>query len=284
MLHVLSYALPVLRLEGAAARMLVVGGTDDDPYGSLAATLVDPVRSGGAVVVVLPAWADEDHLLRLQSVRSALDTTRVAIHRTALPPLAAAWLVDQLAGLAGDPRVGAADLVRAAQELETRCVAAAWLKTVAKLRHPAPSLTLHARSWVRGGAFAAIVDDDPRVVVLRRDAAMPLPAAIPEGWQVALAAGDGDVERVERALDAAGLPAPSLRVEVDAGSCSWWGTDRLVELAFRPTVSSSHVERLVTHREVSRCVWCGEHLIDLICPFCRMRAATSVADPLGGPA
>lgn len=285
MRHVLSSGLPVVRRDAPASdHLLTIPEAGDDPYAAVAAALVEPIRAGGHVLVVVPRWADDAAHLHLQAVRSALDTTRVVIHRTGLPPLAAGWMVDLLTTLAADPQLLTADLVRATFELEERCAGAAWLGSVTKLRHPAPSLAMHARSWVRSAAFAAVVDDDPRVVPLRRgEDPMPLPRPDADGWQVAVAVGSGDLARVERSLaEATGVSTP-VRVPVGDVNRDWWGTDKLIELAFRPPPAGL-VDRLVTTRTSQRCPWCDELVVAEVCPFCQMRQPLPDADPLGGRA
>jgi hypothetical protein len=284
---VLSCDLPVVRRDGASpSRLLTVPPGDDDPYSAVAAALVPTVREGAAVLAVLPAWDDDRGSdLHLQAVRSALDTTRVAVHRTTLPPLAAAWLVDLLAQLAADRRLLATDLVRALAELEAACAGAAWLGSVTKLQHPAPTLAMHARSWVRGAGFAAVVDRDPKVVPLRRgDDVMPLPAPPAAGWEIAVAIGDGDLARVERSLASHDNGAVTCKVPVGDVSRRWWGTDKLIELAFRPKVADTLADRLVTTRPATRCPWCDQHVDTAVCPFCQMRQPSPTADPLGGRA
>jgi hypothetical protein len=258
---------------------------EHDPYAAVATALVPTVLEGASVLAVLPAWDDQDSHLHLQAVRSALDTTRVVVHRTMLPPLAAAWLVDLLARLAADHRLVTADLVRALSELEARCAGAAWLGSVTKLQHPSPTLAMHARSWVRGAGFAAVVDHDPKVVPLRRgDDGMPLPAAPDEGWEIAVAIGDGDLARVERSLAGHRNGTAVSKLPLGDVSRRWWGTDKLIELAFRPQVTDVLVERLVTTRPASRCHWCDQPVVSAVCPFCRMRQPSPTADPLGGRA
>src|SRR3954471_20358058 len=51
--------------------------------------LASGLESGGRVVVIMPQWLEDEAVMRLDMARSMLDTERIAVHRTALPPLAA---------------------------------------------------------------------------------------------------------------------------------------------------------------------------------------------------
>ena len=54
--------------------------------------LASGLEGGGHVVTIAPQWLDDEVQMRLDMARSMLDTARVAVHRTALPPLAATVL------------------------------------------------------------------------------------------------------------------------------------------------------------------------------------------------
>lgn len=276
-LHIFAAGIPLL--DGPVDRQVQTPDRSvEDPYGSVAATLAPLVHAGATVLAVVPTWTPADVELHVRAVRSALDTTRILLHRTELPPLAAASLVQLLAVLGADPRLTPADVARIVASLERRTVGAAWLGSVAKLRRPAPSLSMHARSWIRSSAFAAVLGGagrEDRVVRLTRSSSFPLPERDADGWHVSVAAGDGDLAVVRAALDAAAPGAATSTTELDPISVEWWGTDRLVEVALRPADVDALVEDLIATRPTERCSWCEEPIADAACPFCGMRTAAA---------
>lgn len=269
--------MPFLRESSDRRTLLQATGLPDepDPIATLGARVGAVLKEGGTVVAVLPSWADEPTRRHLQTVRSAFDTTRLVLHTTDLPPLAATAFASLLADCAGDPAITASALLTGIHDLERRVVGAAWLGSVAKLKHPAPSLKMHARSWLPRGAFGAIVDDDPRVERLPKDpqVGIPLPDPDPAGSQVLMAIGSGDVARVERSLVTHLPDAPITRSTVSAVSQDWWGTERLIELAVRPRDVDAVVRELVTAAPTDRCPWCDSATHDRVCPFCHMQQA-----------
>lgn len=288
MLAILACGLPTLRSPAPRRTLLTAPSTtgDTDPVAALGTTVGAVLHEGGTVVAVVPGWADEPTRRHLQTVRSAFDTTRLVVHTTDLPPLAAAAFAGMLAEVAEDAAMTPSALLHGLPELESRVVGAAWLGSVAKLRHPAPSLRMHARSWLPRGAFAAIVDDDPRVQVLPKDpeVGILLPPADRAGSQVLLAVGTGDVARVERSL-VADLPDATIgRHSISPVSTRWWGTERLIEVAVRPRDTDAVVAELVTSAPTTRCAWCDRPAAGPVCPFCHMRqadAAVAVPSPGG---
>lgn len=289
MLVILACGLPAMRTTSSSPGLLQAAGVPDDgrdPIAELGGQVGAVLREGGTVIAVLPSWADEPTRRHLQTVRSAFDTTRLVLHTTDLPPLAASAFASLLADCAQDPTVTPPTLLTGIRDLERRVVGAAWLGSVAKLKHPAPSLRMHARSWLPGGAFAAIVDDEPRVEPLPKDAqvAIPLPPPDAAGSQVLMAIGTGDVARVERSLVARLPDAPITRYTISPASQQWWGTERLIELAVRPRDVDAVVRQLVTAAPQGRCPWCDTPTRDRVCPFCHMQQAdvAPAVPPPGG--
>ena len=112
--------------------------------------LVEAVRSGlqegGSVIAITPEWIGRDAIARVAMVRSMLDTHRLALHETALPPLAATALAS-LASAAAPHAPSTGVLASLLPELEAR---AARLH-LARQRHrasrrPAPSFGQHVAS------------------------------------------------------------------------------------------------------------------------------------------
>ncbi len=246
------------------------------PGAAIVDTVEGPLRDGATVLAIVPTWDLEPHLAALQVARSALDSTRLVVHRTDLPPLAAAALAHTAAELTSRELVPDGVLASVMPTLERHVVGAAWLGSVARLREPAPRLGLHARSYLPGASFGAVVDEDPRVVPLRRKEAATLPLPMPRvagGWRVWVAWGEGgDAEVVRRSITQFAPGAPTDRVELSAISRSWWGTDKLVELALAPADPAALAADLTAGLDPTTCRWCDERIATDVCPFCRARS------------
>ena len=119
----------------------------------LVEALASGIEAGGHVIAVLPQWFPPEGALRLAMARSMLDTDRVAVHETALPPLAGAVLCSLASALA--PHVPSAGVLASLlPELEAELHVFTWLgsrdraqRARAELR-PAPRLA-RARQRVR---------------------------------------------------------------------------------------------------------------------------------------
>lgn len=239
--------------------------------------VVGPALEQGATVVALvPTWDLEPTLTHLHMARSALESTRLVIHRTSLPPLAAGVFSFTLAEFARRELLPAGVLVSCLRALERHVVGAAWLGSVARLRDPAPRLGQHARSYLPGTAFGAVVDDDPRVRMLRRKDAptLDLPAPrIPGGWRVTVAEGqEVDAETVRRSVTQHAAGASTEHVDLSPISIDWWGTSKLAELALAPADLDALASALVVGVTAERCAWCAELIATDPCPFCGARA------------
>lgn len=294
MIGILTCGLPLATRAPEHPNLRALG-VSADPDTGLDAHVVDvlspALRRGATIVAIVPEWGLEPILTHLHVARSGLDTTRLVIHRTALPPLAAGVFALTVAELA---RRGVPDgpLVSHLPALERHVVGAAWLGSVARLREPAPGLGQHARSYLPGTAFGAVVDDRPRVVALRRheSAVLQLPSPrIAGGWRVTIAEGeDADTELVRRTVTQFGPDTPTERADLTAISIGWWGTAKLVELALVPADHDALATALTQGVDPTRCPWCDELVAADPCPFCGVRAgaAAPTLDEVtsGGPA
>ena len=90
---ILAFGLKPERFVGQEGR---IDAVLEPPAAEKADVLVQALASGieasGDVIAVLPQWFPPEGALRLGMARSMLDTDRVAVHETALPPLAGAVL------------------------------------------------------------------------------------------------------------------------------------------------------------------------------------------------
>jgi hypothetical protein len=263
-----------------------------DPSGTvedldhLADLLRPAMDRGDTVVAVVQERAAEPLHARLLAVRAALETTRLVVHRTALPPLAAALLVRSIGDVAGQAAIAPSVLASGISRIEPLVTGAAWLGSVTKLQHPAPSVALHARSLLPGPGFGAVVDAAPKVVKLAgRDALLPIPALEPPGgWRVLVAAPDDvDTDVVDRTLAVRASGAEVVRVPLHGSSVDWWGTAKLIELAYAPRDPARLHQQLLGDGPTA-CGWCGEAVTTDPCPLCRARTGPAADLAPGAPA
>ncbi|MFJ9976605.1 hypothetical protein [Streptomyces cyaneofuscatus] len=233
----------------------------------------------GYVIALYPSGIRPEHERRLHSIRSVLESDRIALVKVDLPPLGVAVLVRQLRQLSicdFSPGVVAS----AARLLSHYIYAGALLNSVAKLDRVPVSLKSHARSWVPGSQFAVLAGPEPQLIKVG-PAAEPL--AGPEfRTHLLVAQGQLQSDWVQETL------APAWKVQavhdtrLPADSARWWGTGRLVEFAAHlPDLSVLY--QLVASVRRERCHWCEMELIGDRCAFCSAPlAAPENRRPAGG--
>ncbi|WP_322725357.1 hypothetical protein [Streptomyces spongiae] len=214
--------------------------------------------AGGAAGV-----AEQSVARRLHTVRSVLESDRIALLGIDLPPLGIALLSQQLRQLSVcdfSPGV----LASSARLLAHYIYAGALLGSVAKLDRVPVSLKSHAKSWVPGAQFAVLANPRPQLVRLGQEeltgpefgtrllvANGPQP---PSDWVTSTLAPAWQVQGV------ATVPLP-------AESARWWGTGKLVEFA-AGLYDVSVLYQLVSSVRRETCHWCGLELIGDRCGFC----------------
>ncbi|MFF0556945.1 hypothetical protein [Streptomyces sp. NPDC004266] len=237
----------------------------------------------GHVVVVCPTAAPPAVEHRLHAVRGLLESDRIALVRTDLPPLGAAVLVRQLRQLAGcdfSPGV----LASAARLLAHYIYAGAVLGSVSRLDRVPVSLGSHLKGWLPGAHFAVLAGPTPQIVRLgSRSGSGPA-----SGSRSGFGSGSGGEslagpEFATELLLARGqlqtdwptttlvprwrIPGPVHEVPLPASSPGWWGTGKLVEFAaYLPDPSVLY--QLVSSVRRETCHWCGMELIGDRCGFC----------------
>ncbi|WP_263632338.1 hypothetical protein [Streptomyces sp. 8L] len=259
----------------------------------------------GYVVVLYPDTLPVAYERRLHTVRSLLESDRVALLRSGLPPLALGVLVRQLRQLSVCD-FSAGVVASAARLLSHYLYAGAVLGSVAKLDRVPVSLTSHANSWLPGSQFAVLTAPRPALVRIGsgKEAAGGTGAggtATPGGTATAAANGTGgapgagggsggsrDVDQlagpefatellVARGRLATDWPTTVLAPAWQAGAVHecplpessplWWGTPRAVEFAaYLPDITVLYQLVSSVRREV--CSWCGIDLIGDRCGFC----------------
>ena len=249
--------------EGRIDAMLAAPGDE------LVGTIMDALRSGveetGAVLALVPNWVPAESHLRM--ARSLLETERVAIHVTPLPPLAATVLAS-LTSAAGQYAPSAGVAASLMPELEAEMQVITWLGSVARLKTPAPSMAQHVASFSPGSAFA--VSSYPEPAVHRAGPDVPLPPVVrPSRLAVSSSGGDPSwlLGHVHEALG-----RPEVRqVEATPGGAEWWGTGKLVEAVLYPIEVDRLVQQLLGVLEQWTCRWCGELIAAAPCPMCGHR-------------
>jgi hypothetical protein len=232
-------------------------------------SLID--QHGHVIVVYSPAVAKQTEQ-RLHTVRSLLESDRIALFRPELPPLGLAVLARQLRQLAScDLSPGV--LASAGRLLTHYLHAGALLGSVAKLDRVPVNLKSHAKSWVPGSQFGVLAHPQPQLVRIGPGATL----AGPEFATSMLVArgqlqSDWVTGSLAKAWNVQGLRENPLPAE----SAQWWGTGRLIEFCtFLPDLSVLY--QLVTSVRQNRCHWCGIDVIGDRCVFC---SATAPAQPV----
>ncbi|MFF5564403.1 hypothetical protein ACFY7Z_03475 [Streptomyces sp. NPDC012623] len=232
------------------------------------------VEQHGYVVAVYPSSLPPAHERRLYTVRSMLESDRIALLKLDLPPLGVAVLVRQLRQLSiCDFSAGV--VASSARLLSHYIHSGALLHTVAKLDRVPVSLKAHARSWVPGSQFGVVAAPSPQLI---RIGSGKLTG--PEfGTQMIVGKGQSSSDWVTATL------APAWKVQgieesaLPADSRRWWGTPKMVEFAaFLPDISVLY--QLVSSVRREMCSWCGIELIGDRCGFCSaslLPAASPVA-------
>jgi hypothetical protein len=268
---ILAFGLKPERFVGDEARIdAVLEPPEADKSDVLVQALISGIEAGGTVIVVLPQWFPPEGALRLDMARSMLDTDRVAVHDTALPPLAGAVLCSLASSLA--PHLPSAGVLASLlPELEAELHVFTWLGSVSGLSAPAPSFGQHLASLGPNSAFGVSSWPEPSVHKLSAgEPGVPLPEiARPSRMVVAPRNGDPTwaKETVNRALG--GLPV----AEVDAtpGGPAWWGTQKVVESVVFPVDAADLAADLMADLEAWGCRWCRELIARSPCPLCGHR-------------
>lgn len=207
---------------------------------------------------------------RLHTVRSVLESDRIALLGLDLPPLGIALLAQQLRQLSAcdfSPGV----LASSARLLAHYIYAGALLGTVAKLDRIPVSLKSHAKSWLPGARFGVLANPRPQLVRIDQEE-----LAGPEfGTRLLVADGpQPPADWVTSTLAPAWQVQGVTSVALPAESVRWWGTGKLVEFA-AGLHDVSVLYQLVSSVRREQCHWCGLELIGDRCGFC----AAPLPDP-----
>jgi len=258
--------------------------TEPEGLPELVHALQEVLGQAARAIVVVPGWLDAGAVRRVHTALALLDTDRVALHHSRLPPLGAS-VTAALAAAVASSVAGAGPLAGALPAIEGELIAGAWLASVTGLKQPAPSLGQHARSALPGAAFAARVQPDPAVITLGRDGPAPFERP-PRSVELVIAAGEGtDAGWVDDVVVPALGDPPVSEVAPSPGAAAWWGTTKVVEFVAHPAGLEQLAHRTVP-ADLVACRWCAEPVAaGPPCPFCgeRNRAAQAGSHSALGP-
>ncbi|MER5462670.1 hypothetical protein ABT010_18715 [Streptomyces sp. NPDC002668] len=242
---------------------------DAQPLGAALADMSVMLEQHGYVIALYPASIPVAHERRLHTVRSVLESNRIALLKVDLPPLGIAVLVRQLRQLSiCDFSAGV--VASAARLLSHYIYAGALLSSVTKLDRVPVSLKSHAKSWVPGSQFGVLANPSPQLIKIGSGR-----LAGPDfATQLVMAKGQLQSEWVTSTL-APEWQAQSLQeTALPSDSPRWWGTGKLIEFAaFLPDISVLY--QLVSSVRREGCTWCGIELIGDRCGFCSATLAAA---------
>ena len=167
------------------------------------------------MIAIVPEWFAPEGLQRLEMARALLDTDRVVIHVTPLPPLAATALASLASSLG--PRLPSAGLLGSALPgLEEQLHAITWLGSVTGLKHPAPSLGQHVTSLTPNSAFGVSSYPQPAVHKIQNgQPSVPLPRVVRPS-RLVVAPRNGDEQWITGPVNAAARLAAAGARRADA--------------------------------------------------------------------
>ncbi|EGX59560.1 hypothetical protein SZN_11973 [Streptomyces zinciresistens K42] len=242
---------------------VVLQDLEREPLDASLEDLQQIVEQHGHLVVVCSRSVSPAVLQRLHTVRSLLESDRIALFRPDLPPLALAVLARQLRQLASCD-LGPGVLASAGRLLTHYLHAGALLGSVARLDRVPVDLKSHAKSWMPGSQFGVLAHPAPHLARITPQVTLPGPEF---GTSMLVAQGQLQSDWVTATL-APSWNAQGLReVALPAESARWWGTPRLIEFcAYLPDLPVLH--QLVTSVRRGVCHWCGIDVIGDRCVFC----------------
>ncbi|MFI2644545.1 hypothetical protein [Streptomyces sp. NPDC018610] len=246
---------------------VVLDGLDRQPLEQTLDAMRALLDQHGHVIVVCSQAVPSGVERRLHTVRSLLESDRIALFRPALPPLGIAVLARQLRQLAScDLSPG---VLASAGRLLTHYVhAGAVLNSVTRLDRVPVGLKAHARSWVPGSHFGVIAHPEPQLVRIGPEAALAGPDF---GTWMLVAKGQLQSDWTQTVLAPAWQVLGLREAPLPAESAAWWGTGRLVEFCtYLPDLSVLY--QLVTSVRQGACHWCGIDVIGDRCVFCSATA------------
>ncbi|GAA2073663.1 hypothetical protein GCM10009801_27100 [Streptomyces albiaxialis] len=242
---------------------------DEQPLEAALAETHTLLEQHGYLIAVYPATLPRAYVHRLHTLRSLLDSHRVALLPVALPPLATGVLVRQLRQLSlCDFTPGV--LGAAARLLTHYLYAGAVLGSVAKLDRVPVTLSSHTKSWMPGAQFACLAAPQPQLVRVgdTGDIGRGTTLTGPQfATQLTVARGGLTSDWAHTELAGEWRVGEVAEERLPGDSARWWGTGKLVE--FTAAIADvSVLYQLVSSVRRDECHWCGLELIGDRCAFC----------------
>ncbi|MFC5804461.1 hypothetical protein [Streptomyces formicae] len=236
---------------------------DVQPLDAALADMQVLLEQHGYVVALYPASLPAAHERRLHTLRSVLESDRIALMKLDLPPLGIAALVRQLRQLSiCDFSAGV--VASAARLLSHYVYAGALLNSVARLDRVPVGLKSHAKSWVPGSQFGVLANPSAQLIKIGGDGLLAGPEF---GTHLLVAQGQLQSDWVTTTLAPAWRTQAVHETALPADSARWWGTAKMIEFAaYLPDISI--VYQLVASVRREMCSWCGMELIGDRCGFC----------------
>ncbi|MBX9396831.1 hypothetical protein K4749_25395 [Streptomyces sp. TRM72054] len=246
---------------------VVLHDVDRRPLEQVLAEMQALTETHGHVIVACSRAVPAAVERRLHTVRSLLESDRIALFRPDLPPLGLAVLARQLRQLASCD-LGPGVLASAGRLLTHYIHAGALLGSVARLDRVPVGLKSHAKSWVPGSQFGVIAHPEPQLVRIGPEARLAGPEF---GTCMLLARGQLQSDWVTAALAPAWRVQGLREAQLPAESAAWWGTGKLIEFCtYLPDLPVLY--QLVSSVRRSSCHWCGIDVIGDRCVFCSATA------------
>lgn len=237
--------------------------------------LAPRTRDGATVVGLYPAWRADPWARHLELIRSVLERPALVPVPLDMPPLAGSILAGLLACVGRDR--APAPTIAAVQPVGATLRIMALLGNVGRGSHLTVSRGTKLRSFLPGTSYLAVLEGDgTRLASLRGDD-LELPLEPRSDARVVVAPHvRGEVERVRRALSAAGWHERTTRGGPSTLGPDWWGTDRLVEIVAHPATDADLLPRLAELPDGAVCPWCRRRTPDLPCVYCGSRRRAEV--------
>lgn len=254
-----------------------------DDLDAVVEVVADTVIDGGTTVALYPSWSPEPTRRRLETVRAALDTTRLLPWPSSLPPLAGGVAASLAAAL--PPHLASdGELVGALATLEEQLLSIAWLSRVTGLTEPAPTIAQHLVSLLPRTRFG--LSSFPQPTVRRLSTAAPgirLPTVGSSAeMRVAVASRQGDIDWLRSVVTPALDEPPLVEVAPTTLGPAYWGPGRLLEAVVYPTDLAVTARAVSAGLEQRLCAWCGELTTGTRCPFCGYDAGDRGDSDLAG--
>lgn len=242
---------------------VVLRDLDQRPLDQALSDIQALIDQHGHVIVVCSQAVPDGVQRRLHTVRSILESDRIALFRPDLPPLGLAVLARQLRQLAScDLSPGV--LASAGRLLTHYIHSGALLGSVTRLDRVPVGLKSHAKSWVPGSQFAVLAHPEPQLVRIGPGVTLAGPEF---GTWMLVAKGQLQSDWIGATLAPAWNVMGLREATLPAESTSWWGTGKLIEFCtYLPDLSVLY--QLVTSVRQSVCHWCGIDVIGDRCVFC----------------